>query len=180
MFSLKKKNIQLCATFSLILFSQACTTEKFNEEKTKPEVLSEFGSLVQASMALYSERYFAHFNHEKFVGLNSDGSNWNDINELPPLITNGFGAIQKVQSLNFDNVNVFVIDVNNAIWVNEFNQIMTLTTGDVVISVVAVLRYGLKEQALGYWSVFRQAIINTLPSCKSKSSTPDSGCETTN
>lgn len=130
-FSFKKK-IQLCVTFSLILFSQACTTEKFNEEKTKQEVLSAFDSLVQASIALDSDRYFAHFNHEKFVGLNSDGSNWNDINELLPLISNGFAAIQKVQSLNFDNVNVSVIDANNAVLVNEFSQVMTLKTGEVV------------------------------------------------
>lgn len=98
------------------------------------EVLASFQSLVQASKELDSNAYFAHFNEEKFIGLNSDGSNWNSINDLIPLITNGFAAINKITLLTFTNVKVSVINEQTAILVNEYVQSMELKDGSVVNS----------------------------------------------
>lgn len=96
------------------------------------EVLESFESLVSASNKLDSELYFQHFDAEKFVGLNSDGTNWNSISDLTPLIVNGFGAIETINSLNFTNVKVSVIDSYTAVLVNEFVQSMTLKDGSII------------------------------------------------
>lgn len=101
-------------------------------KRVEQEVLASFQSLVEASRALDAERYFAHFDKDKFVGLNSDGSNWNSIDELVPLIKGGFSALKEVKKLSFNNVKVSVIDQNTAILVNEFVQTSELMDGRLV------------------------------------------------
>jgi hypothetical protein len=98
----------------------------------KQEVLDSFESLVSAAKKLDSDLYFQHFDAEKFVGLNSDGTNWNSINDLTPLIVNGFDAIETIDSLNFTNVKVSVIDSYTVILVNEYVQSMTLKNGSII------------------------------------------------
>lgn len=114
---------------SLFPFSSSAESEKTQIEK---EVLASFESLVQASRKLDSELYFQHFAADKFVGLNSDGTNWNSINDLAPLIINGFEAIEEITFLEFTNVKVSVIDNFTAILVNEYVQSMELKSGDMV------------------------------------------------
>ena len=97
----------------------------------KKEVLASFESLVKASKNLDSALYFDHFDTEKFVGLNSDGTNWNSINDLAPLITNGFEAIERITLLEFTNVKISVIDSYTAVLVNEYTQSIELKSGDV-------------------------------------------------
>ena len=70
-----------------------------NHSDLEEEVLSSFQSLVEASKRLDTEAYFQHFDADKFVGLNSDGTNWNSMDELVPVINTGFSAIQKLNSL---------------------------------------------------------------------------------
>ncbi|GEA10251.1 nuclear transport factor 2 family protein [Alteromonas sp. KUL49] len=96
------------------------------------EVLESFQSLVSASKNLDAESYFEHFDADKFVGLNSDGTNWNSMDELVPLIKFGFNSIREVTSLEFTNVKVSVIDDYTAILVNEFSQSMVLVNGDTI------------------------------------------------
>lgn len=97
--------------------------------KLENEVLAAFHTLVDASKALDAKRYFQLFDAEKFVGLNSDGTNWNSIAELVPLIKTGFDTIEKVTSLEFPNINISIIDNNTAVLVNEFSQSMVLKNG---------------------------------------------------
>ena len=100
-----------------------------NEEQTKQEVLDAFKNLRTAASELDGERYFSLFDQSKFVGLNSDGSNWNNFEEFRALVEPGFGAIEKVNELTFPNVKVTVLDDNNAILINEYQQTMTLKDG---------------------------------------------------
>ncbi|WP_199608896.1 hypothetical protein [Flocculibacter collagenilyticus] len=102
--------ISLCALlFSLLTHANSDNTE------IKKEVLASFQSLVQASKDLDATHYFEHFNTHKFVGLNSDGTNWNSIEDLSPIINNGFSSIKEVTLLKFTNVKISVIDQNTAI-----------------------------------------------------------------
>jgi hypothetical protein len=96
-------------------------------------ILKQFESLVDASKKRDKEGYFAHFDEEKFIGLNSDGTNWNSLNDLKPLVETGFDMIARINSLDFTNVKISVIDANTAILVNEFNQEMVLTSGETVV-----------------------------------------------
>lgn len=94
------------------------------------EVMASFNSLVQASKDLNSELYFEHLDENKFVGLNGDGTNWNSINDLIPLITQGFEFIDEVILLEFTNVKISVIDSNTAVLVNEYEQSVRLKDGN--------------------------------------------------
>lgn len=107
-------------------------TAKANDSDIKTEVMSAFDSLVRSANSLDPESYFQHFDNEKFIGLNSDGSNWNSLDELKPLIVGGFNMVQKIDSLQFANVKVSVIDLYTAILVNEFKQTMILKDGTIV------------------------------------------------
>ena len=103
-----------------------------NTQNLEQEVLASFQSLVDASKRLDTEAYFQHFDLDKFVGLNSDGTNWNSINDLEPLINTGFGSIKEVISLEFPNVKVSIIDNYTAVLVNEFAQTILLKSGDTI------------------------------------------------
>ena len=97
------------------------------------EVRQSFGGLIEASKALDSQGYFDFFDSDKFIGLNSDGTNWNSISDLEIIIKSGCSAVDKVQSLIFTNVQVSVIDKSTAILVNEYEQEILLKTGELVI-----------------------------------------------
>ena len=117
------------AIFVFALLTSCFTHADSNSTAIEKEVLVSFQSLVDASKKLDSERYFQHFEADKFVGLNSDGTNWNSIDELVPLINTGFASIKEITSLEFPNVKVSVIDQHTAILVNEFTQSMLLKNG---------------------------------------------------
>ena len=118
---------------SLLAVCLLCAnTVSANQPNVEEQVLAAFKSLVEASRNLDSHAYFQHFDHNKFVGLNSDGTNWNSIDDLKPLIEGGFGSIASVNQLVFTNVRVSVIDTYTAILVNEYQQSVTLKSGDLV------------------------------------------------
>lgn len=100
-----------------------------NPSAVEKEVLASFHSLVDASKQLDVDRYFQHFDADKFIGLNSDGTNWNSIEELSPLIAIGFDSIHTVTLLEFPNIKVSVVDDYTAILVNEYTQSMLLKNG---------------------------------------------------
>jgi hypothetical protein len=116
--------------FVFALFFSFLAEAETEEERIKFEVMAAFKSIVDASEKLDSRLYFEHFDKKKFVGLNSDGTNWNSINDLSALITDGFEAIKIINSLEFTNVNISVIDSYTAILVNEYVQSMTLKSGN--------------------------------------------------
>ena len=96
------------------------------------EVRQSFAGLVDASKSLDTKRYFEYFDSEKFVGLNADGTNWNSIGGLKKLIEPAFNAIEKIESLEFTNIHVSVIDINTAILVNEYEQSILLKSGALI------------------------------------------------
>lgn len=116
----------------VLLLSISHASAKAETLDIKAEVMSAFNRLVLSANSLDSDAYFQHFDEEKFIGLNSDGSNWNSIDELKPLIEGGFNAIEKIDSLEFTNIRISVIDRYTAVLVNEFEQTMTLKVGTVV------------------------------------------------
>ncbi|WP_100657017.1 nuclear transport factor 2 family protein [Alteromonas flava] len=118
-----KYKLPYLMVFSLIAFN---TFSKSNETQIEHEVLAAFDQLVTASKNLDAKHYFKLIDTEKFVGLDSDGTNWNSIEDLKPLITIGFSAIKTISSLEFTNIKVSVIDSQTAILVNEFTQSFTL------------------------------------------------------
>ena len=124
--------LKIKTTFLVIALSLSLSCFSF-AESTSPElekeVLESFQGLVDAANALDAEAYFQHFDADKFVGLNSDGTNWNSIDELIPVINIGFDSVQEVISLEFPNVKVSIIDNYTAVLVNEFSQSMLLKSG---------------------------------------------------
>ncbi|MEP1446105.1 MAG: nuclear transport factor 2 family protein [Paraglaciecola sp.] len=115
-------------TFSWLTYAESMTSSVQNE------VMASFESLVQASRELNHDAYFEHFDTEKFVGLNSDGTNWNSIDDLSPLIINGFASIKAITQLKFTNLKISVIDQHTAILVNEYTQSMELKNGSLISS----------------------------------------------
>jgi len=99
----------------------------------KSEVKAAFEGLVKAANALDTEQYFFFFDEKKFVGLNGDGTIWQSLDDLKSVIEPGFGALQKVQSLDFTKVKLSVIDANNVILVNEYEQQIELKSGQTLM-----------------------------------------------
>lgn len=119
----------------LILLSGCSQPQQLNEkqkQQIKLEIETVFNGLVDAAKALDTQAYFAFFDQHKFVGLNEDGSNWNNFAELAQLITPGFAAVKQINSLTFPNVTISVIDAHTAILVNQFKQNLTLHDGTVI------------------------------------------------
>lgn len=130
--------INLLLVASLILLT-GCSgnhdkLSKKTKERVEREVLESFDQLVDSVHGLNTKAYFNLIDHDKFVGLNSDGSNWNSIDDLKALIEPGFATIAKVDSLNFNKVKVSVIDERTAILVNEYEQTIVLKDGNKVSS----------------------------------------------
>ena len=132
----KKRNLYLFNVRLFLIVILAFLSFPSNAESDsaiiKQEVLAAFESLVEVSKKLDSNLYFQHFDEEKFVGLNSDGTNWNTVSDLEPIIRNGFNAINKVISLEFTNVNISVIDNYTAVLVNEYVQSIELKNGEAI------------------------------------------------
>lgn len=93
------------------------------------EVREVFSDLVEASKALDTERYLAFFDQATFIGLNADGTIWKTLDDLKALIHPAFRMIERVDSLEFDNVFVSVITPTMAILVNEYEQSALLKNG---------------------------------------------------
>ncbi len=129
-----KTTIRLASIVLLGIQLIACSPNQFDPEAAEQEVLQAFASLVEASKSMDFQQYIDHFDTKSFVGLNSDGSNWNSLEELIQTVEPGFAAVATVESLHFTNVEVEVIDANTAILVNEFEQSMVLQSG-VAISI---------------------------------------------
>lgn len=104
------------------------------EQSIKQEVLQSFQRLVNASKDLDTEKYYKIIDHAKFLGLNVNGTNWSSFQELKSAITPGFDSIKTINSLEFPNVKVSVIDHQTAVLVNEYIQSFTLKSGQTLIS----------------------------------------------
>lgn len=100
-----------------------------SKSEIEQEIRQSFASLVEASKALDTARYFEHFDAEKFVGLNTDGSNWNSFSDLRELIKPSFDSVGNIESLVFTNVRISVIDQNTAVLINEFEQEVRMKDG---------------------------------------------------
>jgi ketosteroid isomerase-like protein len=118
------------ALFSLLLALATQTLAATDEANVEQEVLASFQSLVDASRRLDVQAYFAHFDQEKFVGLNNNGSTWATLEAFYPVIENGFAAIDEVTELRFTKLKVLVIDRHTAVLVNEFEQTMRMQNGN--------------------------------------------------
>ena len=104
--------------------------ETSDHTHVRNEVLEAFDSLAKAAKNLDTDAYFKHIDSERFSGLDAGGHTWQSIDDLRALIEPGFNAVAKVDSLVFEQVKVTVIDANNAILVNEFEQQLTLKNGE--------------------------------------------------
>ena len=99
----------------------------------KQEVMHAFNGLVEASTELNVEQYFSYIDHERFVGLNADGSNWTSADALRKTVVPGFSLVRQVDSLTFTSVTISVIDAHTAVLVNEFEQQATMQNGNTVM-----------------------------------------------
>lgn len=120
------------ALLAALLFSCNGENRELSEDSMREieqEIRQAFSSLVQASKALDTARYFEHIDTEKFVGLNADGSNWNSFSELRELIEPSFNSVGNIESLVFTNVRISVIDEDTAVLVNEYEQEVSMKDG---------------------------------------------------
>jgi len=124
----RSRTVIVIVALLLSSYTQAGT----KHPEIKKEIMAAFQSLVYASKTLDTKLYFQHFDLDKFVGLNSDGTNWNSIDDLAPLIHTGFDSIKEVISLEFPNINISVIDNYTAVLVNEYSQTVLLKDGSTV------------------------------------------------
>ena len=100
--------------------------------KIELEIRESFNGLVEAANSLDTRRYFEFFDKEKFAGLSAHGTNWNSIEDFKALINPSFAMVEKIESLEFTNVHISVIDANTAVLVNEYEQSAQLKSGEIV------------------------------------------------
>ena len=105
------------------------STPPCDEAQIEKEVRTAFASLVAASKTLHIDQYMALFDAQRFIGLNTDGSTWQSLEDLRALVQPGFEAIEKIDHLVFHKVKVSVINPITAILANEYEQVATLKDG---------------------------------------------------
>lgn len=148
-----------------LMFSSLCFAEPVQARSDiESDVMASFDSLVQASKALDVEQYLHHIDVDKFVGLNSDGTNWNSIYDFAPLITQGFPAISSITALEFPSVTISVIDQRTAVLVNEFVQTMRLKNGSVLTICGGGTQVWSRQQEK--WKLVSISASNKPDSCK--------------
>lgn len=125
-----KVELKMWMVLALILVGKS--SEASDIPQTELEVVAAFEQLVVASKRRDIEAYFELIDEEKFIGLNSDGTNFNNAGALRELVNSGVNAIERINRLDFTNVKVSVIDSNTAILVNEYEQTVTLRSGELV------------------------------------------------
>lgn len=101
-----------------------------DEEEIKAEVYQAFQELVEASQELNFDRYLRSFNLEKFSGLHANGTVMHSISDLVQTYRPGFEMVEKVESLEFNNVKITVLNKTTAILVNEYQDVSLLKTGE--------------------------------------------------
>jgi hypothetical protein len=120
---------------SLLLGAHGCGAARggpVHPHQLEAEVLDAFKELVEASKALDADRYFECFDKERFTGLNADGTVWHSIEDLERLVSPGFAQVERVISLEFQNVKVTIINPSTAILVNEYKETSLLKDGHTV------------------------------------------------
>lgn len=110
----------------------ANTRSAFSDDTVTQEVMHQFHRLVKAAEQRDISEYFNLVDMQKFVGLNSNGRNWNSAEELKSQLVDGFRAISAVNSLDFTNLNLSIIDQYTVVLVNEYQQMLTLTSGQIM------------------------------------------------
>ncbi len=95
-------------------------------QRIEAEVSAAFHGLVAASRALDANRYLEYVDKEKFTGLGADGKAWHSVKDLEDIVLPGFKMVEKIVSLEFENVKVTVINPTTAILVNEYRQTILL------------------------------------------------------
>lgn len=98
------------------------------------EIQQAFDSLVKAARAVDQQAYFAHFDSERFTGLNVDGTVWHSLAELEPLIRTGFDLTKQVKALDFSRVKITLLDCQTGILVNEYRQDTEVHSGERFVS----------------------------------------------
>ncbi|MCC2616557.1 nuclear transport factor 2 family protein [Aestuariibacter halophilus] len=120
----------LCLLFSLSTTAHDQLLSDAEVATIKNEVTEAFSALKAAAIALNADAYFRLVDAQKFVGLNADGSVWTSVDDLRPLIEQGFGAVKSIDELIFTRISLSVIDAYTVILVNEYRQRGTLHSGD--------------------------------------------------
>jgi tartrate dehydratase beta subunit/fumarate hydratase class I family protein len=120
--------------FSMVSLNGCSTVNSTstNTDQIEAEILDAFKGLVEASKALDSSRYFEYIDKEKFTGLGADGKVWRSVKNLEDVILSGFPMVDKIISLEFQNVKVTVVNPSTAILVNEYKQTILLKDKSVV------------------------------------------------
>lgn len=111
------------------LFKVAQAMKATDTQQIQTEVLEAFKGLVDACRALDARRYLDYLDKKKFTGLAADGRVWHAFKNIEDVISGGFAMIEKIVSLEFDQVKVTVLNPSTAILVNEFTQTILLKDG---------------------------------------------------
>lgn len=129
-------NFLKIATIS-VLFLVACAAESeklapAQENEIRGEVNAAFAGLAEASKTLNHEAYFSYFDAENYTALNENGEVLHSFKAFKDIYEPQLGYLESYQSLEFTNVKIDVIDATTAILVNEYEAIVTLTSGETV------------------------------------------------
>ena len=96
------------------------------------EIEGSFNDLTEAAKTLDYERYFSFFDEGDFSVLNADGTTLSTFKAFKSAYLPQLKLIKGYKYLEFDPVNITVIDFHNAILVNEYSAEVILSSGEVV------------------------------------------------
>lgn len=99
-------------------------------ESIKESIRVNFNYLVDASKSLDFDRYLEFIDKELFSGLNADGTVFHGREELDKTYRPGFSMVEKIESLEFTNVKITVINKTTAILVNEYSECTLMKNGE--------------------------------------------------
>lgn len=110
--------------------SEQASTPSWQQTDVKSEIEIAFRELVGAAQSNDSERYFSFFEPNAFTAMSSDGSILPTFEAFRLIYEPQLAAVQKYISLDFEAVEIRLIDKQTAILLNEYNAELILVSGE--------------------------------------------------
>lgn len=113
----------------------ACVSEQrikpsLQQSDIKSEIKLTFYELVHAARLNESEQYFSFFEPNAFTAMSSDGSVIPTFAAFRLIYDPQLAAIENYISLDFETVEIQIIDQKTAILLNEYNAELILVSGE--------------------------------------------------
>lgn len=110
--------------------SEPAITSSWQPIDVKSEIEFAFRELVDAAQSNDTEQYFSFFEPDAFTAIGADGSVIPTFEAFKLIYAPQFAAVENYIGLDFETVEIRIIDKQTAILLNEYTAELVLVSGE--------------------------------------------------